>query len=148
MIRVNLIGSQRTLREKRTVWERERIRAFTPEEKAAHRARHREHDRKRDADPARRQRVLGAARRHRLRGFGLTVEAYDRLVAAQGDVCACCGKGDPGCGRTLWCIDHDHKTGVIRGLLCNNCNAGIGILGDTIEAVRAALAYLERTGAS
>ena len=40
------------------------------------------------------------------------------------------------------CLDHDHKTGEIRGVLCNKCNAGVGLLGDSMEAVEKALAYL------
>lgn len=41
------------------------------------------------------------------------------------------------------CVDHDHVTGTVRGLLCNGCNHGIGKLGDNAEGVRRALAYLE-----
>jgi hypothetical protein len=45
--------------------------------------------------------------------------------------------------RTFLCVDHDHKTGAIRGLLCNNCNASLGYLHDDPVQVRAALTYLE-----
>lgn len=47
-------------------------------------------------------------------------------------------------GRPL-SLDHDHITGDIRGLLCRGCNTGLGQLGDTIEDLKRALAYLERT---
>jgi hypothetical protein len=40
------------------------------------------------------------------------------------------------------CVDHDHKTGKIRGLLCDNCNRGIGLLGDNIDILRNAIGYL------
>lgn len=43
-------------------------------------------------------------------------------------------------------FDHDHTTGKFRGWLCDRCNLGLGKLGDTIQGVRAALAYLERVG--
>lgn len=45
--------------------------------------------------------------------------------------------------RTL-CVDHDHETGRVRGLLCNRCNVALARFGDTIAGVRAALNYLER----
>jgi Recombination endonuclease VII len=41
-------------------------------------------------------------------------------------------------------LDHDHETGKFRGWLCNRCNLGIGMLGDTVEDLRQAVAYLER----
>ncbi len=58
--------------------------------------------------------------------------------------CDCCGsrlKDGPRQNQ----IDHDHATGKIRGVLCPSCNTGIGKLGDNIEGLRRALAYLERT---
>ena len=42
------------------------------------------------------------------------------------------------------CIDHDHKTGKIRGLLCHYCNSGLGLLGDTIERVTNTIEYLTK----
>ena len=42
-------------------------------------------------------------------------------------------------------VDHDHKTGKVRGLLCNQCNRGLGMLGDTKEAVERVLNYLGDT---
>lgn len=74
------------------------------------------------------------------RTYGITLEEYDEMVAAQGGVCAICG-GGPGRYPRL-CVDHDHETGVIRGLLCNDCNRGIGLLGDNPTTVAAAAAYL------
>ena len=54
--------------------------------------------------------------------------------------CQSCGKTGP-----LY-IDHDHATGQFRGWLCNKCNIGIGMLGDDIKILRAAVQYLEKTG--
>ena len=51
----------------------------------------------------------------------------------------------PGCTHKAKCLDHDHKTGAFRGWLCDNCNWAIGRLGDTLEHVEAAAAYLRRT---
>ena len=48
-----------------------------------------------------------------------------------------------GCGRKAKCLDHCHTTNVFRGWLCRPCNMGIGLLGDTLEDLRAAVDYLE-----
>ncbi len=73
--------------------------------------------------------------------YGLEAAEYDALAAAQGNRCAICRKDSPG-RRKYWCVDHDHETGSVRGLLCGHCNSGIGLLGDTADGVRAALVYL------
>lgn len=78
------------------------------------------------------------------RFYGLTLEQYDALLASQGGVCACCGSADPA-GRSdnnRFHVDHDHRTGKVRGLLCHKCNTGLGMLGDDVEGLTAALAYL------
>ncbi len=54
--------------------------------------------------------------------------------------CNCCGEALKRAERRL---DHDHATGKYRGTLCNKCNTGMGLLGDTIDGLRRALAYLE-----
>lgn len=54
--------------------------------------------------------------------------------------CECCGKPD----RRALALDHCHETGQFRGWLCSNCNLGIGKIGDSIEALERALAYLKR----
>jgi hypothetical protein len=53
---------------------------------------------------------------------GFTAEDYDRLLAAQGGGCAIC-KAPPKTRRLH--VDHDHKTGAVRGLLCHRCNRGL-----------------------
>jgi len=73
--------------------------------------------------------------------FGITKEDYETLFEAQHGVCASCGKSEPN-GRRL-AVDHDHDTDKIRGLLCTNCNTGIGLLGDTLDGLRKAEKYLE-----
>jgi hypothetical protein len=78
-----------------------------------------------------------------LRQYGLTTADYDRMLAAQDGRCAVCRSPAP-LGRGRWHIDHDHVTGQIRGLLCNNCNMGIGYFGDDPEVVAAAASYLAR----
>lgn len=77
----------------------------------------------------------------RARRYGLTAEVVDAKFEAQGRRCACCGSPDPrGKG---WHIDHDHKTGEFRGVLCSPCNTGIGLLGDSVVGVSNAIPYLD-----
>lgn len=73
--------------------------------------------------------------------FGMTVDVYNKLVEAQGNCCAICRADSPGRRYRYWCIDHDHTTGVVRGLLCGRCNSGIAALGDTAEGIKRALSY-------
>jgi hypothetical protein len=95
-----------------------------------------------DANP---EKVSSAGKRYRLRiKYGLTLEQYESLLAAQGGGCACCKAITPRGRGTYFVVDHDHETGQIRGLLCNPCNLGIGALGDTIEGVERAARYLRR----
>jgi hypothetical protein len=69
--------------------------------------------------------------------YGITQERYDELYAEQLGCCAICGKS----GEKL-VVDHNHGTGRVRGLLCYNCNLGLGLLGDSVVIVAAANNYL------
>lgn len=78
--------------------------------------------------------------------YGLTPASYNEMLAAQGGGCAVCGTPDVG-GRwdsTAFHVDHDHATGVVRGLLCLGCNRGLGYFNDNPEKLRLAALYLER----
>lgn len=78
--------------------------------------------------------------------FGISLEDYDRLFEKQGGKCAICGAVKPDAkhkGVAHFCVDHDHVTGKVRGLLCSSCNTGIGKLQDSPEMLRKAIAYLE-----
>lgn len=81
---------------------------------------------------------------HLFATYGLSVREYEALLAAQGGRCAICRTDEPTPtrGRAAWRVDHDHSTGQVRGLLCNNCNSGLGMLGDSPERLSSALAYL------
>ncbi len=69
--------------------------------------------------------------------YGLSDADYDALLARQRGVCANCKRN-----RRLG-VDHCHATGKVRGLLCGNCNRGLGLFHDDPELLRAAAAYLE-----
>jgi hypothetical protein len=75
-----------------------------------------------------------------VRKYGITREQFQGLVEDQGG-CAICGLR---CFRLV--VDHNHKTGEVRGALCSTCNKGIGLLQDSPSIVRAALDYLENRG--
>src|SRR6266550_1376817 len=64
---------------------------------------------------------------HRQRLYGLSEDVYQALLLKQGGLCAICG--GPPKRRTL-AVDHDHKSGEVRGLLCDRCNVGLGWIED------------------
>lgn len=83
-------------------------------------------------------------RKHHLKHeFGLTLEAYDAMLAAQGGVCAICCKPESHRSTKNLAVDHCHATGKIRGLLCYRCNTLIGYAKDSASTLRAAVIYLE-----
>lgn len=87
--------------------------------------------------------LRGGGLKGRLRKYGLSVDAYKRLRAAQGGRCAICREAVAAGGYAKrLCVDHDHDTGAVRGLLCRTCNLGIGFLRDDPGRLRAAIAYL------
>jgi hypothetical protein len=94
----------------------------------------------RNASRPRRRAIDRDARLRRV--FGLSADEYSAMLAEQGGGCALCGRA-PSPGRSLH-VDHNHETGVVRGLLCFRCNAGIGqFREDKIRLVNAAV-YLAR----
>jgi hypothetical protein len=82
------------------------------------------------------------------RNFGLTLEAYDKLLKDQNGVCAICKGPERFLSRNGFpkhmAVDHCHKTGRVRGLLCHHCNTGIGNLNDSVELLKDAIRYLEK----
>ena len=74
--------------------------------------------------------------------FGLTVARYDLMYSHQNGVCAVCGNPEP-TGKLL-AVDHNHVTGVVRGLLCSNCNRALGQFKDSPVILESALNYLRR----
>lgn len=72
--------------------------------------------------------------------YGISIEQYEEMSERQSHKCALCRRAY---ARTLH-VDHCHETGDVRGLLCNNCNTGIGLFEESIVLFRAATAYLEK----
>lgn len=76
--------------------------------------------------------------------YGIGYAEYLKMFAAQGGACAICGTTSTG-KRKAFHVDHCHETGNIRGLLCSNCNSGIGNLRDDIKLLQRAIEYLQST---
>ncbi len=81
-------------------------------------------------------------RGYNLAQYGLTKDEYEERLNRQGGVCAICKEKSKG----NLAVDHDHKTGKIRGLLCKLCNSALGFLRDDYELVQAAEAYMSQNG--
>jgi hypothetical protein len=75
--------------------------------------------------------------------FGMTLTEYNAMITAQNNACAICNtsfsifKKQPS-------VDHCHKSGKVRALLCTKCNPGLGLFNDNTTLLRAAISYLER----
>ncbi len=81
----------------------------------------------------------------RLKLYNLSPEEFRKIAAAQNGRCAICGQvpsDKPKSGGLH--VDHCHKTGVVRGLLCTSCNRGLGFFGDDEDRLRSAIHYLRR----
>ena len=76
----------------------------------------------------------------RQRKWGISQEEFDALCAKQNGKCTLCGELP---GKLGLVVDHDHKTGKARGLLCNRCNSGLGFLRDDPTLLRNAANYIE-----
>jgi Recombination endonuclease VII len=113
-------------RERARRWNRE-----NPERYAANLRAYKESGKKKFAD----------RKSHLKRKFGLTVDDYEQMLAAQGGGCAICGR--PPRGDIALHVDHDHDTGAVRGLLCFRCNNALGDFDSDPALLRAAIDYLE-----
>jgi hypothetical protein len=72
----------------------------------------------------------------RLKKYGISQEIYDNLLKKFDGLCHCCQV------KQATAIDHCHDSNKVRGLLCQECNLGIGLLGDNLKNVQAAVRYL------
>ena len=69
---------------------------------------------------------------------------FDALCVAQGGVCAICKQPEKSNRYKTLSVDHCHKTEKIRGLLCSHCNRALGLFGEDVEVLGAAIQYLQR----
>lgn len=92
--------------------------------------------------PDRLKSELARQRNYDLRKFGLTPELYKEKSREQWNVCGICGQLTK-CGRRL-AVDHNHRTGKVRGLLCDKCNLAIGYFRDSKVLLENAIIYLSK----
>lgn len=85
-----------------------------------------------------------AHNRHLQDRYGITLADYDQLVLDQDGCCAICGTTNPGGRNGRFCVDHNHVTGKIRGLLCSPCNRALGGFHDDPQLLQIALDYLKQ----
>jgi len=80
------------------------------------------------------------------RRYGMTFEQFETMLSSQDNACAICGTKEPSKNRgrdKRFHVDHDHKTGEVRGLLCKSCNIALGEVKDNIHTLQAMIQYLE-----
>lgn len=77
------------------------------------------------------------------KNYGISPEEYDELLQAQNNHCACCDATMADRSGKPLHVDHEHRTGLIRGLLCSHCNRALGNVSDDPARLRRLAAYLE-----
>lgn len=82
----------------------------------------------------------------RLKKYGITHAEFEDMMTAQGGKCAICGHQDTENRNFFPVVDHCHNSGKVRGLLCMNCNQGIGKFKDEPERLRRAAEYILNHG--
>jgi len=78
--------------------------------------------------------------RRMLKFYGLTLARYEEMLESQQFRCAICRRSTP--TQKGWQIDHCHTSGVVRGILCSNCNMGLGQFKDDADTLVAAAEYV------
>jgi hypothetical protein len=86
------------------------------------------------------ERVIELRSKQLSHAYGITLEDYNEMMVKQNGVCAICKKENRN-GKPLL-VDHDHATGVVRGLLCHNCNVILGLGHDSVDVLQNAIYYL------
>lgn len=79
-----------------------------------------------------------------MKSYGISLDDYNVILSAQDGCCKICSTPQASLkGKKKYlCVDHCHDTGIIRGLLCDKCNRGIGLLNDSIQLLENAVIYL------
>jgi hypothetical protein len=73
--------------------------------------------------------------------YGISYSQYDTMCQKQHNVCATCFQ--PELNFETLCVDHNHKTGMVRKLLCHNCNSALGMIGENIETLQNMILYIK-----
>jgi len=86
------------------------------------------------------EKVKAASFKHLLCRYGLTPEQYHELLRIQDDQCPICSAD---LNNKVSHVDHDHDTGLVRGIVCHHCNVGMGQFGDSADLLRKAADFLD-----
>jgi len=86
--------------------------------------------------------IESSRRSHLKRKYDMTLEEYNHILEKQENTCAICGNHETTKRNRFLTVDHCHETNKIRGLLCNNCNRTLGLLGENIETLKKMIEYL------
>lgn len=87
----------------------------------------------------------GNPKDYRLRyRHGITLEIFEQMLEEQNHKCAACQRYPAKNLKNPWHVDHDHETGKVRGILCHQCNSGLGNFNDDPEVLQRALDYLRK----
>ena len=77
--------------------------------------------------------------------YSMTLVDFDQMLASQKGRCRICGTDKPG-HKGRFCVDHNHNTGEVRGILCHKCNTALGLLQDSPSLLQSARDYLLKEG--
>lgn len=78
--------------------------------------------------------------------YGISLEEYQTLLELQEECCAICGDHASTVAKNRLYVDHCHKEGHVRGLLCSHCNFVLGQAKDNVEILESAILYLKERG--
>lgn len=81
---------------------------------------------------------------HIARTYGISLKKFRKMLKNQGNKCAICRSPVPDNPKRRWHVDHNHKTGKIRGILCHNCNVALGHFKENKKVMKRAIKYLEK----
>ena len=81
-----------------------------------------------------------------LTSYGISLEQYNQMFVNQNGLCAICFNREVKSNTIKLSVDHNHQTNKIRGLLCNNCNKGLGDFKDSKDLLFKAIKYLKKYG--
>jgi hypothetical protein len=74
--------------------------------------------------------------------YGITIAEYNDMLSAQGGRCACCGRH--GTEVTRLVLDHDHFSGKVREIICDDCNIALAMFNEDTKTMKSAIAYLDK----
>ncbi len=76
--------------------------------------------------------------------YKISIEDYETILKKQDSKCAICGatKKRKNLKSFFLCVDHDHRSGKIRGILCNKCNTALAFFNDSVDNLQTAASYL------